>query len=147
MSPARQLNRGAGVLLAIVLFSGTTSAGPATAEPQRAAHALLDVPYVAQTPELCGGAAVAMVLRYWGERGVFPEDFATLVVPSERGIPTASLVAAVRARNWQATVASSNPGDAPSQIQVAIDRGQPLIALIEVSPRTYHYVVIAGATE
>jgi hypothetical protein len=88
-----------------------------------------------------------MVLRYWGERQVFPEDFASLVVPAERGIPTASLVAAVRGRNWQATVVSAELRDAHAQIQVAIDRGQPLIALIEVSPRTFHYVVIAGATE
>jgi hypothetical protein len=132
----------------MALLSGTASAGPsAAADAQGAARALLDVPYVAQTPELCGGAAVAMVLRYWGERNVFPEDFASLVVPSERGIPTASLVTALRARHWQATVVSPDPGDARVQIQVAIGRGQPLIALIEVSPRTYHYVVIAGATE
>ncbi|HUR19445.1 MAG TPA: C39 family peptidase [Vicinamibacterales bacterium] len=147
MSRAELTSRAGGAVLALVLLSGTASAGPNTAEPQKVPHALLDVPYVAQTPELCGGAAVAMVLRYWGQREVFPEDFAPLVVPSERGIPTASLVTAVRARNWQATVVSSDPRDARSQIQIAIDKGQPLIALIEVSPRTYHYVVIAGATE
>ncbi|MBU0719106.1 MAG: C39 family peptidase, partial [Planctomycetes bacterium] len=31
---------------------------------------LLDVPYVPQSGPLCGGAALAMVLRYWGEPGV-----------------------------------------------------------------------------
>ena len=29
--------------------------------------------------QLCGGAAVAMVLRYWGEHNVLPQDFASLV--------------------------------------------------------------------
>jgi hypothetical protein len=110
-------------------------------------RALLDIPYLTQTPELCGGAAVAMVLRYWGERQVFAEDFASLVVPAERGIPTGALVEAVRARDWQVTVVGSDSRNPRSQIYAAIDRKQPLIALIEVAPRTYHYIVIAGATE
>ena len=49
---------------------------------------LLDVPYLAQTEDLCGGAAVAMVLRYWGERQVYAEDFAALVDRSASGIHT-----------------------------------------------------------
>ena len=110
-------------------------------------RALLDIPYMTQTPELCGGAALAMVMRYWGERQVFAEDFASLVVPAERGIPTGALVDAVRARNWQVTVVGSDSRDPRSQIYAAIDRKQPLIALIEVAPRTYHYIVIAGTTE
>jgi hypothetical protein len=32
-----------------------------------------------QTEDLCGGAAIAMVLRYWGERQVHCDDFAALV--------------------------------------------------------------------
>jgi len=146
MSQVQLKSRAAGALLAIVVVLGPAQAGAAGAPGQRGGPALLDVPYVPQTPELCGGAAVAMVLRYWGERQVFPEDFGSLVVPAERGIPTASLVAAVRRRNWQATVVSPDPRSAQAQIQAAIDRGQPLIALIEVSARTYHYVVVVGAT-
>jgi predicted double-glycine peptidase len=135
------------VLLLLVIAMAAAPAAAAEVQNQKPAHALLDVPYVPQTPELCGGAAVAMVLRYWGERQVFPEDFSSLVIPSERGIPTGSLVAAVRDRKWLATVMSADPDDARSRIQTAIDRGRPLIALIEVSPRTFHYVVIAGATQ
>jgi hypothetical protein len=65
----------AAMLVAATLFGvpGEVAAG---ALAQAEAHVLLDVPYVSQTPELCGGAAVAMVLRYWGERDVFPQDFA-----------------------------------------------------------------------
>jgi hypothetical protein len=110
-------------------------------------HKLLDVPYVAQTPELCGGAAVAMVMRFWGERQVFPEDFQSLVVPAERGIPTRSLVDAARQRRWQAVELGRDASNAFARIRSALDRGQPLIALIEVGPRTYHYVVLVAATE
>ena len=147
MSLAKLMLRAVGVLFPMVIVLSPAPAAAGDAQSQRTAHALLDVPYISQTPELCGGAAVAMVLRYWGERQVFPEDFASLVIPSERGIPTGSMVAAVRDRNWLATVMSADPGGAHALIQAAIDRGQPLIALIEVRPRTFHYVVIAGATE
>ena len=127
-----------------------SAAAPAPAlagQARTASHPLLDVPYVSQTPELCGGAALAMVLRYWGERQVFPEDFEPLIVASERGIPTGSLVSAVRDRNWQAVVVPPDALDPRAQIRDAVDRGRPLIALIEVGPRTYHYVVIVGATD
>src|SRR5688572_1102068 len=147
MSLVQLISRALPILVAAAIVLSPAPALAADAPSQKTAHALLDVPYVSQTPELCGGAALAMVLRYWGERQVFPEDFASLVIPSERGIPTGSLVAAVRDRNWLATVMSADPASARSQIHAAIDRGQPVIALIEVSSRTYHYVVIAGATD
>ena len=44
---------------------------PVDAQPSSRA---LDVLYVAQSEALCGGAASAMVLRYWGARGVGAED-------------------------------------------------------------------------
>ena len=122
---------------------GVAAAAPV--EPE--AHTLLDVPYLPQTPELCGGAAVAMVLRYWGERDVFPQDFESLISPGDGGILTATLTAAVRDRRWLALVVPAARGTARARIQSEIDRGRPLIALIEVAPRTYHYVVIVGLTD
>ncbi len=117
----------------------------ASAPAQLEVHALLDVPYVAQTPELCGGAAVAMVLRYWGERDVFPQDFASLV--GEGGILTGSLTSAVRERGWQALVLPAAEGSPQGRMRSEIDRGRPLIALIEAAPHIYHYVVIVGSTD
>ncbi len=107
---------------------------------------LLDVPYVAQTPELCGGAAVSMVMRYWGARDVVPEDFQSLVVPAERGIPTTALAAAVRTRRWQALVGPPDRDAAWQALEQDVSLGRPVIALIEVSPDTYHYVVVVGLT-
>jgi hypothetical protein len=110
-------------------------------------HALLDVPYLSQTPALCGGAAVAMLMRYWGQRDVFPQDFAALVGPGEGGILTGALASAVRDRGWQAVVVSGIGEDARARIRSEIDQGRPIIALIEVGPRAYHYVVIVGSTD
>ena len=96
------------LLMAPVLATGTRlpPAQPSQSPPDR----LLDVPYVPQTPDLCGGAAVAMVLRYWGERRGFPEDFAPLVDRSAAGIRTAALTADVERRGWQARAAALDAG-------------------------------------
>ncbi len=62
---------------------------PAGAQPHEQSRAhprgdtlhLLDVPYLPQSEALCGGAAVAMVMRYWGAANVYAETFAGLVDP------------------------------------------------------------------
>ena len=134
-------------MLVAATLVGIPGGVAASAEAQLAGHALLDVPYIAQTPELCGGAAVAMVLRYWGERDVFPQDFASLVGSGEGGILTSTLTAAVRDRGWQALRLPAAEDAPHARIRSEIDRGRPLIALIEVAPHTYHYVVIVGSTD
>ncbi len=113
----------------------------------RPAQPLLDVPFVAQTPELCGGAAVSMVMRYWGQRDVFPQDFAALVSQSDGGIFTGVLAKSVSDRGWVALIGPAARETGRARIGAEIDRGRPIIALIEVAPRTYHYVVIVAATD
>ena len=124
---------------AVALLLATVGSSPQ-------ARPLLDVPFVAQTPELCGGAAVSMVMRYWGARDVVPEDFQALVVPSERGIPTSDLTNAVRDRQWQAIVGPPDEDAAWAALQGDVNRGRPVIALVEVAANTYHYVVVVGLT-
>jgi hypothetical protein len=114
---------------------------------QTPARPLIDVPFVAQTPELCGGAAVSMVLRYWGQRDVFPQDFASLVSRSDGGIQTGALVTAVRDRGWQALVEPADAATPRSRVRAELDKGRPIISLIEVAPGVHHYVVIVGSTE
>lgn len=107
---------------------------------------LLDVPYLTQTEDLCGGAAVAMVLRYWGERGVFAEDFAALVDRSAAGIPTDVLTADVTGRGWQALTFHTGPALRGAWLREQVDLGRPVIALIQVRPGRYHYVVVVAWT-
>jgi hypothetical protein len=141
------VERAVAVLLAGAMLSVADRGVAASAPGQATVHALLDVPYVSQTPELCGGAAVAMVLRYWGERGVLPQDFAPLVGAREGGILTGALASAVRGRGWQALVVPAGDDTGHERIRAEIDRGRPLVALVEVGPHTYHYVVIVGSTD
>ena len=106
---------------------------------------LLDVPYLPQTEDLCGGAAVAMVLRYWGERQVYPEDFAGLVDRSAAGIRTDVLAAEVTRRGWRSFPVAAGTEAGP-WIRGHVDQGRPIVALIEVSPGRYHYIVIVAWT-
>jgi predicted double-glycine peptidase len=140
--------RAIGIVLAgglmLVPAAGTAADG---SQERSARDALLDVPYVSQTPELCGGASVSMVLRYWGARDVFPQDFASLVGRHDGGIRTDALASAVRDLGWQTLVVPATGATAHGRLRSEIDLGRPLIALIEVAPRTYHYVVIVGSTD
>jgi hypothetical protein len=108
-----------------------------------AVPAPLDVPYLPQTEALCGGASAAMVMRYWGARAVYPDDFAALVDRSAGGIHTTALVGALEARQWTAV---AGPGDM-AELAREVGRGHPVIALIEDRPGRYHYVVVLAADD
>jgi predicted double-glycine peptidase len=100
----------------------------------------VEVPYVPQTADLCGGAAVAMVLRYWGDKHADPQQFAPLVDRRQRGIPTDVLVDAVRTRGWNtargaATIAS---------LQEQLEMHHPIVVLIADRRNRDHYVVVTG---
>lgn len=123
--------------IAVVLLA---LAGPVSAQPAPQPLTLLDVPFISQTEALCGGAAAAMVLRYWGERGVAAESFAHLVDRSAAGIRTTALIGELRGRGWNATGIAGTPEVLESEIV----RGRPVLALIEDSPGTFHYIVVVA---
>ena len=124
------------VLAAAVLITAAVCSS-AGAQPRAA---LLDVPYLPQTEALCGGAAAAMVMRYWGAADIHAAAFAPLVDHSAGGIRTDALVSELQRRGW---IAVAGPGTA-ADVQLALGRGRPVIALIEDSPGHFHYVVIVA---
>jgi hypothetical protein len=101
---------------------------------------LLDVPFISQSEALCGGAAAAMVLRYWGERGVSAESFAHLVDRSAAGIRTGVLLTDLQQRGWSATGIEGRE----EIVQAELARGRPVLSLIEDRPARFHYVVVVG---
>jgi len=100
----------------------------------------LAVPYFAQTEDLCGGAAAAMVMRYWGASDIYPDTFQPLVDRRAGGIATGALTSDLERRGWTAI---AGPGDA-AEVSKELARGRPVIALIQDSPGRYHYVVVIG---
>lgn len=136
------------LLWAVAAGAAMNPAG--VSEPRRTAQAgttaLLDVPYVSQTEDLCGGAAIAMVFRYWGERQVFAEDFAPLVDRGASGIHTNVLAAEVGRRGWRSFPFNGDGSTGDEWVRQHVDRGRPIVALIEVALNRYHYVVIVAWT-
>ncbi len=104
---------------------------------------LLDVPFVPQSEALCGGAAAAMVLRYWHATGVHAEDFAALVSDTAAGITLGDLTRAIRDRGWRAWPSAGSASD----VRGHLARGRPVIALIEDRPGRNHYVVVVAWAE
>lgn len=104
---------------------------------------LLNVPYLSQSEALCGGAAAAMVLRFWGARDLTAESFEGLVDRSASGIRTDTLQRDIESRGWNARAVEGDSG----VIARELAQGRPAIALIEDRPGTYHYVVVVGLHE
>ena len=121
--------------------AGPRPQGPRRPERRQSATVrLLDVPFVAQSEALCGGAAVAMLARYWGRRDVYVEDFAGLVNPQARGIPTEALTEATLRLGWSAIPFRGTE----RSVREHLARGRPLIVLVRESPDRYHYLVVVG---
>src|SRR5687768_10234255 len=112
-------------------------AGPLEAQPAPSPLPILDVPFISQSEDLCGGAAAAMVLRYWGERGLTAESFAHLVDRSAAGIRTDSLLRELTARGWVAAALDGTDEAVDAELQ----RGRPVLTLIEDRPGRFHYIV------
>jgi hypothetical protein len=131
-------------ILASLVAAAVTFVAAAPVSGQTPAPSLpglvLDVPYVPQSEELCGGAAVAMVMRYWGATGIHAESFSPLVDRGQKGIRGEELISDLARRGWSAT---SFRGDA-TLAQGSLEARRPLIALIEDRPGRFHYVVIVS---
>ncbi len=126
--------------VALAGFARATAESPSVERSAPERVQLLDVPYVPQSGALCGGAALAMVLRFWGRTGVMAEDFAALAEPGQAGIQAGALVEAVEADGWTAL---SLAGTA-AVVEDHLAQGRPVIALLRAGADSYHYVVLVA---
>ena len=101
---------------------------------------LLSVPYLPQTDALCGGAAAAMVFRYWGDVHADVEQFAPLVDKHAGGIADDVLVRAIGERGWRTNIV---PGSI-DQLNEQIERGRPVVILVAGRGLLNHYLVVTG---
>ena len=103
----------------------------------------IEVPYVPQTDALCGGAAAAMVFRYWGDVHADATEFAPLVDRRAGGIAGDVLMVAVRKRGWQPIELRGGLAG----LQERLADHQPVIVLLADRGSRYHYVVVTGKTD
>jgi len=109
----------------------------------------IDVPFIAQPPEGCGAASLAMVMQYWAAQpGGAPSagsDAAAiqraLYVPREHGIPAQAMTQYLRQQGFTAIAFSGTWDDLVEQVS----KGRPLIAALRPAGQAgLHYVVIDG---
>jgi hypothetical protein len=103
----------------------------------------LDVPFLPQTDALCGGAAAAMVFRYWGDAHADVQQFAALVDRRAGGIADDVLVRAIAQRGWRALRITGSV----DALRARVHDGQPVIVLVADRRDTYHYLVVTGVTD
>ena len=103
----------------------------------------IDVPYLPQTDALCGGAAAAMVFRYYGDAHADAQAFAPLVDRRAGGIANDVLTRAIAARGWR----TARGGGSLDALAARVHDGQPVIVLLPDRGTRYHYVVVVAAAE
>ena len=100
----------------------------------------IDVPYLPQTDALCGGAAAAMVFRYWGDAHAGIGEFAPLVDRHAGGIAEGTLIDAVQRKGWTVDQFTGSL----SRLDKHLAAGEPVIVLLADRGSRYHYLVVVG---
>ncbi len=114
----------------------------------------LDVPFVHQDANACGAASLAMVLDYWRDHRDPAEKRATppadpqaiqrqIYVPERRGIPADSMRRYLETTGFQAYSFSGQWEDLRHHIAL----GRPLIVALKTGSDSFHYAVVAGASD
>ncbi len=132
--------------LLLLLFLGPS----ARTGPQETAGVWLDVPYVKQSEDGCGSAAISMLLQYWNAHGVGIDsqraDAAAiqkqLYSRKVRGIRASDMESYLKDSGFRVFPLNGDWKDLLEQLK----QGRPLIASLQPgSARTpLHYVVVTG---
>jgi len=115
------------------------------AQPLQAAE-LNGVPFVRQTPGTCGPAALASVMAYYGRPVELEAIVRVTYTPAFKGALVSDLENFARARGFCTEL---KQGDQAS-IKGAIDRGQPVIVLVDLGfwvVSRPHYLVVTAYDE
>jgi uncharacterized protein YvpB len=109
----------------------------------------LDVPFVKQEKNGCGGASIAMVMSYWqkqaGGNAAIPDVSViqqALYSPEAHGVYASDMVRYFRQHSFQVFALAGTWDD----LKQHLDKGRPLIAALKPSPgeSALHYVVVVG---
>ncbi len=114
----------------------------------------LDVPFVRQEAQGCGPASLAMILDYWREHRAPAEKLATpvadpkdiqrqLYVRERKGTPADSMQRYLEAHGYRAFSFAGQWED----VRHHIGLGRPLIVALKTGSDSFHYAVVAGASD
>lgn len=135
---------------AIIFFFLICAASVVSALAAQPPGLWIDVPFVAQTRDGCGSAAISMIMQYWEKRAgqavtnsADPERIqAALYSASAGGIPASRMREYFQASGYQAFAFRGNWSDLKHHIQ----EGRPLIVGLKAGGPLgpLHYVVVVG---
>lgn len=110
----------------------------------------IDVPFISQTREGCGSAAISMVMQYWAKQAGQPAspqmDAAKiqelLYSPRQRGVPASAMEKYFREQGYSAYAFHGDWSDLQHHLQL----GRPLIVCLKASGDRgpLHYTVVVG---
>jgi predicted double-glycine peptidase len=117
---------------------------------QESAGMWLDVPFVKQSEDGCGSAAMAMILQYWGTHGMRMDARRAdamaiqkqLYSRKARGIFASDMESYLKASGFQVFVLNGGWSDLQEQLK----QGRPLIVSLQPGGANapLHYVVVTG---
>lgn len=132
--------------LLLMLFLGCTMRSAS----QESAGVWLDVPFVKQSEDGCGSAAIAMVLQYWSAHGVRIDSQRANAVAIQkqlysrkaRGIFAKDMESYLKDSGFQVFPLGGNWND----LQEHLRKGRPLIVSLQPNNggASLHYVVVTG---
>jgi predicted double-glycine peptidase len=128
----------------------STQAAPATSYPAKSSGVWLEVPYVKQSEDGCGSAAIAMLLQYWNAHGspvaAGRSDAVSiqkqLYSRKARGIFAADMERYFRDSGFREFAVRGEWSD----LRQHLEQGRPLIVSIQPGRAKVplHYVVVTG---
>lgn len=139
------MRRTALVLLALVFLGRLLPAAP-----QESAGVWLDVPFVKQTEDGCGSAAISMLMQYWSAHGAQMDSRRAdssliqkqLYSRKDRGILASGMAGYLRNSGFRVFPMNGEWKD----LQEHLKQGRPLIVSLQPGNDTspLHYVVVTG---
>lgn len=118
--------------------------------PQEKAGVWLDVPFVRQTEDGCGSAAISMLLQYWNAHGTPVDSHRAnaeaiqkqLYSPKARGIYASDMESYLKESGFRVFALSGEWKD----LQEHLNQGRPLIVSLQSgnNKAPLHYVVVTG---
>lgn len=120
------------------------------AAPQQSAGVWLDVPFVKQTEDGCGSAAMSMLMQYWSAHGAQMNSYRAdssliqkqLYSPKDRGILASGMEGYLRKSGFRVFPMNGEWKDVQEQLKL----GRPLIVSLQPgnAKSPLHYVVVTG---
>jgi ABC-type bacteriocin/lantibiotic exporter with double-glycine peptidase domain len=139
----RMMLRGLPIVLGMLLSVACTWGEGAKSHAIPPSHVIRGVPFAAYRSDLCGPAALAAVLQFYGEKATAEEIAKEIYLPNYHGTLNLDLLLYARARGFDAW---AGEGDA-ERIREAVAQNRPVICMVRESGRLAdrnHFVIIRG---